>query len=176
MRSRKETAIATLALGALLIIWAASAMPARADEARDFEHRYQSVTIKGRLAGPKRGMDVGGALIRFTPEPEGPAVEALTDDQGRFTVAGLGFGSYAVEIKTANGETIRGINTFPVGETGSAEISLKMSDRIVSETRLENTPDRFVAVIVKQPVKWKRFWREFGIYFGSAIAAGVLAL
>jgi len=86
----------------------------------------------------------------------------------------LGFGNYVVEIETAEGETIHGINALPIEEGKPLVLDLKLSNRVRSSTSLENEPDRFMAVVAKDKKKKGKFWKQFGIFFGIAIVIALL--
>lgn len=134
---------------------------------------YVTTNIRGALTFPGSGEPMSGATIRFTPtDPDQSRATAVTDEQGRFVVQGLGFGTYAVEIETPEGETIRGINALPIEEDRPVVLELKLSDRVRSSTSLENQPERFMAVVVKERTKTGRFWKQFAIFWGIAIATG----
>jgi carboxypeptidase family protein len=166
---RGKVRIAILAASLLLALAGASVAAAAEDT------RYRSVTLRGRLTEPATGEPMVGATIKFTPEESGGStVQAVTDKQGNFVLQGLGYGSYSVEIDTADGEQIRGISSFPV-KAGTVEVVLKLSDRIASSTKLENRPERFVAVVERKGVDWRRFWKQFAIFFGIAAGLGVAA-
>lgn len=135
---------------------------------------YMTTTIRGSLTYPGSGEPMSGATIRFTPtEPGRSRASATTDGQGDFVVSGLGFGTFAVEIETPEGETIRGINALPIEENRPVVLELKLSDRLRSSTSLENQPERFMAVVATEPTKTGRFWKQFAIFWGIAIASGV---
>ena len=78
--------------------------------------------------------------------------------------------------ETEEGERIWGINSLPVVPGEPVEIILKISDKVDSSTSVENQPERFAAVVEKRQVRWKRFWKEFAAFWGSAAAVGLLAL
>lgn len=142
------------------------------------QSRYVSVTIRGKLTDPETGQAMAGAAVRFvSTEEEGRKHLAITDQEGKFWVSGLTYGDYAVEIETATGERIHGINALPVSAEAPIEVLLKISDRIRSTTSVENRPERFVAVVeAPERINWRRFWREFATFFGVAagVGAGVL--
>ena len=135
--------------------------------------RYVTTNLRGKLSYPETGKPMVGAVLRFTPV-DGMPSEATTDANGEFLVTGLTYSVYAVEIETATGENIQGVNAleFPEGET--VTVTLKISDRIQSTTKLANEPDRFAAVVTKEKFKGKRFWTQFAAFFGVAILTAVL--
>lgn len=137
------------------------------------EKRYVTTTVRGTLTIPGTGKPMAGAVLRFVPtDPDLPRVEAVTDVDGRFAAEGLAYGIYAVEIETAAGQLIRGINALPIREGEPVEITLKLSDRVRSSTSVENQPEQFMAVVKKERKKWKRFWKEFAVFLGVAAASG----
>jgi len=172
MRLTKERIwLIAVTVGLLALAAAPPGLAAQGDD----DTRYMSVTLRGRLTDPSNERPMVGAVIRFvSTEASGGTAEAVTNDMGEFELAGLAYTDYVVEIETAEGERIHGINSFPVGE-GTTEITLKISDRIVSTTTLENRPERFVAMVNKQGSNWRRFWREFAIFFGIAAGLGFAA-
>ncbi|MCP3981821.1 MAG: carboxypeptidase regulatory-like domain-containing protein [bacterium] len=159
-------------IAGLLVLWlvtsAASIVFAQ-------QKQYVTTTLRGRLTEAK-GKPVAGALLRFTPEdPTASVVEAETDVAGAFEASGLVFTNYDIEIVAPNGDVIRGVNQLPVTEDGRAEYELVVSPRVVSETTLQNQPQRVVAVVSVERGKWKKFWAQFGIYVGAAAAVGAVA-
>ncbi len=140
------------------------------------QKQYVTTTLRGRLTEAK-GKPVAGAILRFTPVDASQAtvVDAMTDVAGAFEASGLVFTNYVIEIETASGETIKGLNELPLREDERLEVELTVSPRVVSSTNLENQPQRFVAVVDKKKGKWKRFWKQFAIYIGVAAAAGTAA-
>jgi hypothetical protein len=142
------------------------------------ESRYVSVTIRGKLTDPETGQAMAGAAVRFvSTAEEGRKHLAITDQEGQFFVSGLTYGDYAVEIETATGERIHGINAFPVSADAPIEVLLKISKRVRSTTSVENRPERFVAVIeAPERINWRRFWKEFATFFGVAAGVGAGAL
>ena len=157
----------TLSLVILLL------MPIGALTSHAATKQYITTTIRGTLTDPAIGRPMVGALFRFTPtDPENTTVEAFTDAEGKFEAKGLGFGFYAIEIQTAAGEIIRGINHLPISPGKPIELELTLSDQVRSSTDLINKPERFAAVVVRVPGKWKRFWKQFGIFAGLAAASG----
>jgi hypothetical protein len=142
----------------------------------DSDSRYVTTTLRGKLTDPDKGKPLAGAKLRFTSVDD-PDLnrETVTEADGAFEIAGLTYSSYIIEIETAEGEVIRGVNALRVGEAEKLEISLKISDHVQSETTLENRPDRFVSAVKVEKVKWRRFWREFGIFWGAAAVAGAAA-
>lgn len=159
-----------------LLLAIAAAAPLLAQDETPEDTRYMSVTVRGKLDDPATGRPMEGAVVRFTSTDEsGSWVEARTDARGQFALEGLTFGTYAVEITTSAGEKIRGINSFPVGKD-KIQVTLKITEKVASTTTVENEPVRFAAVVEVSQTDWKRFWREFGIFFGIAIGAGAVAL
>jgi len=139
------------------------------------QKQYVTTTIRGTLTETK-GAPVAGAILRFTPtDPQASVVEAMTDASGAFEAPGLIFTSYAIEIETADGEIIKGLNDLPIREADTTEILLTVSPRVVSQTSLTNDPQRFVAAVSKRPKKWKRFWKQFGIFVGATAVVGAVA-
>lgn len=162
---RKLTA--SLVLFVLLALSASSAFAQ--------QKQYVTTTLRGRLTEAK-GKPVAGATLRFTPEdPQASVVSATTDESGAFEAAGLVFTNYSIEIMTATGETIKGLNQVPIREGDKFEVTLVMSPRFESSTSMTNQPQRFVGVVKKEPRKWKRFWKQFAIYLGVTAAIGVAA-
>lgn len=162
-----------LALGLLAPLAATTGLAAPDDA------RYVSVTIRGKITDPENGSPMVGAVVNFvSTEEEGQQQTGTTDAEGNFEVSGLIFGEYAVEIETAEGEHIQGINTFSVMGKESVEVILKISNRLRPDIALLNQPERII-VLFPPDVKvssWKRFWREFAGFFGSAAALGLAAL
>ena len=142
-------------------------------QAADSDTRYVTTTLRGKLTDPDKGKPLAGAKLRFVSLDD-PDLnrETVTQADGAFEITGLTYSSYVIEIETADGEVIRGVNALRVGEGEKLEISLKISDRVQSQTTLENRPDRFVSAVKVEKVKWRRFWREFGIFWGAAAVAG----
>lgn len=140
--------------------------------------RYALVTIHGRLTDPETGRAMAGATITFTSMDEpGQKSQGVTGEDGRFEVKGLTFASYAIVIETASGERIHGINTLPLKADKPVEVLLKISNRLESTTTVENQADRFVVAVEAPPqTDWKRFWKEFGAFFGTAASLGLVAL
>lgn len=170
MRTRRITRLAALSLCVFLV--GAAILP---DAVAAAKKNYVETRIHGRLTYPGSGKPMAGALIRFTPvDPDLARASSITEDDGSFVVSGLGFGNYVVEIETAEGETIHGINALPIEEGKPLVLDLKLSDRIVSSTNLENAPDRFMAVVAKDKKKKGKFWKQFGIFFGMAIVIALL--
>ncbi len=162
-----------LALGLLAPLAATTGLAAPDDA------RYVSVTIHGKLTDPETGSPMVGAIVSFVAtEEEGRKETGTTDAEGNFEVSGLTYGDYAVEIETAEGEHIRGINAFPVTGDKPVEVILKISNRLKSSTSLQNQPERFMALVTRDQgvSNWKRFWRELAGFFGSAAALGLAAL
>jgi hypothetical protein len=138
------------------------------------EKRYVTTTIRGVLANPKSGEPMTGAVVRFTPTMPGePEVEAVTAANGQFVAEGLGYGTYVVVIRTAEGETIRGINELPITAGELIEVEFTLSDRVRSSTSLFNQPERFLAVVDKEKHSMKRFWKQFGAFFALVIGSGI---
>lgn len=170
-RGYTQRVMGLAALAAMLLIVIAPMATAQEDT------RYVTTTIRGQLTDPATGRPLDGATIRFQPvDAAGTRAEAVTNVRGEFAVEGLTFSQYAVEIETAAGERIWGINTLPINPGEPVEILLKISDKIDSTTSLENRPDRFAAVVEKKRVRWKRFWREFAAFWGAAAAVGAAVL
>jgi len=151
-----------------LLILSAVALPAFAAE----EKQYAFTTIRGKLSHPETGDPLVSALLRFTPtDPDAPVVEAQTDQNGEFEVRGLGFGAYALEIETSDGETIRGVDALPLQEGQPVEVLLEISDKVRSSTSIENQPDRFAAIVDRERTDRARLWKQLGIFLGIAIAS-----
>jgi len=160
--------------GWLAAVWFLGGPPLHAAD----ESRYATITITGRLTDPETGKPMVGAVVHFvSTAEEGQKFSGSTDQEGNFSISGLGFGDYAVDITTSEGEVIRGVNAVPVTENAPVEILLKISKRVRTTTSVENRPERFVAAISQEtpPVNWKRFWKEFAAFFGltAATAAGL---
>jgi len=138
------------------------------------DSRYARVTIKGSLTDPETGRPMVGAVVRFLlNSEEGTKFVGITDKDGKFFVPGMTFGDYVVDITTADGEIIRGVNELPVTPEAPVELLLKISRRVRSTTSVESKPERFVAVVQKeQGINWHRFWKEFAVFFGAAAGAG----
>jgi len=136
--------------------------------------RYKSIILRGTLSSP--GLSLAGARVRcLALDDEGETVEGVANQNGEFVLDGLRFTNYVVEIVTADGERIQGVNWLPVTED-TLSVTLKVSDRIVSTTTLENEPTRFAAIVNVEPRKWRKFWIEFAIFFGAAAGVGLAAL
>jgi len=162
-RTRRWTAC--LVLFGLLSVSASTALAQ--------QKQYVTTTLRGQLTETK-GKPVPGATLRFTPEDAQAAlVEATTDQNGAFEATGLVFTNYSVEIETADGEIIKGLNSVPIREGDKTEIILTVSPRLESSTSLTNQPQRFVAAVEKTPKKWKKFWKQLAIYLGVTAAVGV---
>jgi hypothetical protein len=153
-----------------LLVLCTLATPLQAAE----EKQYAFTTIRGKLSNPETGNPMVSARLRFTPtDPDAPVVETETDENGNFEARGLGFGIYAVEIETADGEMIRGVSALPISEGKPVEVLLKLSDKVRSYTSIENSPDRFMAVVTRERKNWPRFWKQFGIFLGLTVATGL---
>lgn len=139
------------------------------------EKQYVTTTLRGRLTETK-GKPVVGATLRFTPDQgQAPAVEVTTDVAGAFEAVGLIYANYSIEITTALGEVIKGLNELPIRKDERVEYLLTISPRIASSTSLTNQPQRFVAAVTKPKGKWKKFWKQFAIYMGVTAAVAVVA-
>jgi len=170
MRSKRITRVAALCLCIFLV--GAVILP---DAVAAAKKNYIETKIHGKLLYPGSGKPMAGAMIRFTPtDPDLARASTITEEDGSFVVSGLGFGNYIVEIETAEGETIHGINALPVEEGKPLVLDLKLSDRVRSSTNLENQPDRFAAMVAKEEKKTGKFWKQFGIFFGIAIVIALL--
>ena len=170
MRTRRITRLAALCLCVFLV--GAAILP---DAVAAAKKSYIQTKISGRLTYPGSGKPMAGAMIRFTPvDPDLARASSITEDDGSFVVTGLGFGNYVVEIETAEGETIHGLNALPIEEGKPLVLDLKLSDRIVSSTNVENAPDRFMAVVAKDKKNKGKFWKQFGIFIGVAIVIALL--
>jgi hypothetical protein len=133
------------------------------------------VILHGRLTDPTSGTPMVGAIIRFVnAENSDEWMEAVTNEAGEFVFEGLTFGRYTVEITTKDGRSIRGVNHVPVGKD-TVRIGLQMSEKVDSTTTVENQPEQMVAAVAIREPDWRRFWKEFAIFFGVAIGAGVAA-
>lgn len=144
--------------------------------AAEEDTRYQAVTIRGMLTDPSTDVPMAGATVRFTSTGEGGSwVEAVTNDKGEFVLEGLPFATYAVEITTREGESIKAINSVSIGKD-TVSVTLRLSAKIASTTTLENDPGRFAAAVEVKGVNWKRFWKQFAIFFGVAAGVGVAVL
>jgi hypothetical protein len=170
MRSRRITRLTAVCL--CILLSGVAALPgAIAAEKKS----YILTTIKGKLTYPGSGKPMSGAQIRFTPiDPDLPRASGVTQEDGSFVVEGLGYGDYVIEIETEDGETIHGINALPIEEGKPVVLDLKLSDRVVSSTSLENEPDRFMAVVAKDKQKKGKFWKQFGIFVGLVILVAAL--
>jgi len=132
----------TMMLAAVVLLPAARPLAAADDS------RYATVTIRGTLSDPETGRPMPGAVVRFISTAEdGTKFVGITDQKGAFFVPGLQFGGYVVDITTADGEAISGLNELPVTPEAAVEILLKISRRVRSRTLVDNRPQRFVAVI-----------------------------
>lgn len=164
------------ALRALMIVTLLGATAAPVRAAASDDTRFTTVTLRGRLTDPETGRPMVGAMVRFTSiEAGGQRAEGVTNAEGQFAVEGLPYSIYTMEIETAEGEFIYGINTLPVTKDKPVEVVMKISDRVRSTTTLENKPARFFAAVQEEPSKWRRFWAEFGIFLGAAIGVGAAA-
>lgn len=172
MTRRKRSAGGLLLLAMLL----AAGTPVRPVLAAGEETRYMSNTIRGKLFDPDTGKPMAGATLRFQPLDEGAEQrEGVTAEDGSYKVEGLGFGKYALEIVTADGEVIRGVNPIAIDENKKVEVDLKISKTSRAETSVEMDKQRFAVAVNDKPFKWKRFWTEFAIFFGAAAAVAVAA-
>ena len=157
-------------LGACLLMTLA-ALPCLGQE----DTRYQVVILHGKLTDPTSELPLIGAVIRFVnAENSDQWVEAVTNEMGEFVLEGLTFGKYAVEITTKEGQSIRGINQVPVGKD-TVRIGFKMSEKVDSTTTVENQPEQIVAAVSIREPDWRRFWKQFAIFFGVAVGTGLAA-
>ena len=86
-----------------------------------------------------------------------------------------------MHLLKARGESLAEVDAASLtGQTGEVLKSIKalestgrvhLANRI-ELTALENQPDRFVVVTEVEPTRWKRFWKQFGIFAGVAVASG----
>jgi len=135
------------------VVWASMLaafvlLPAARPLAAVDDSRYATVTIRGSLSDPETGRPMSGAVVRFISTAEdGTKFVGITDEKGAFFVPGLQFGGYVVNITTADGEVISGVNELPVTPAAAVEVLLKISKRVRSRTLVDNRPQRFVAVI-----------------------------
>jgi hypothetical protein len=176
MRMTKRRIARIAALGLFLTLAAggyAAQGPPSAPATGAAGKQYVLTTIRGKLIYPDTGEPISGATIVFTPvDAAVPSVETETNVRGEFEAKGLGFAAFTVEITTADGETIRGVNTLPIGDGETAEVVLKVSDRLRSATTVDNRPERFVALVEREPTRWSRFWKEFAVFWAIAAASG----
>ena len=169
MKARSRVAWGLL----LLAAFPTGALPVRPVLAAVDDSQYVSNTIRGRLFDPDTGNPMAGATLRFVPiDEQGRRGEAVTGEDGSYKVEGLGFGKYVLEIETADGEIIRGVNPFEMEKDKKYEVALKVSKGYRAETSVELERQRFVVAVTEKPFNWKRFWIEFGIFFGAAAAVG----
>jgi len=167
MLRSKTNRIGMLAL--VLCALALAALPALAQE----DGRYATTTLRGKLAEGK-GRPLAGALVRFVTVPGGQEFTTVTDGQGRFVLKGLPYSNYAVDLTTAEGERIYGVNDIPISKD-QVNVTMSISPRRQSDTTLGNDSSRFFVVVDQKKSKWKRFWKQFGIFFGVAAAGAVAA-
>ncbi len=159
---------------AVVLLVCSSVAPA--PEAAGPSH-YKTTTIKGAITDPATRQPMAGATIRFTAKDEaGVSQEAVTDADGQFEVKGLTYSRYEVEIETADGEVIKGINALPLREGEQLRVDMRISDRFASTTTVENQPGRFLAIVKVEPPRWGRFWKQFAIFLGAAGGAAAAGL
>jgi len=137
--------------------------------------RYIEVSISGRLIDPETDQPMQDAVVWFTPfDEEGPKHRAQTNAEGRFRITGLDCSTYLIGIETAEGELIRGINNFEVSrlKNESIEMRFEISDRYQGQTSVGIQEERWVGFQEVKRTNWKRFWKQFAIFFGTAVVAG----
>ncbi len=91
------------------------------------DSKYVSITMRGKLSDPETGQPMVGAVVRFTSNESGEKLIGIADEEGKFWVPGLTFGSFNVEVDTAQGERIKGIEAFPLTNEGAVDVSLTVS-------------------------------------------------
>jgi hypothetical protein len=169
---KRRTRWAAVLLGIVLVCSAAVAFAA--DPADDT--RYLRTSLRGALTDPATKTPMAGATIRLVSQaPDGATYDATTGPNGEFAFEQLPYGDYAVEIETAQGEKIYGVNAFEINKA-RIQVQMKVSERIDSSTAVANVPTRFVATVKKEPANWKRFWRELAIFLGVSAGLGAAAL
>lgn len=177
MKRSLDHAFGLLAALLSLGLFAAPA-PARAADADEAERtRYLRVNVKGRLADTK-DTPIVGATVRFLSTAEdGKSYEATTGPDGSFVVEKMPYGTYAIELLTAEGEQIFGVNPLPISEGKPVTVQMRVSERLKgSRTSLENVPSRFLITTETVAKDWSRFWRELAIFIGASIGLGAAAL
>ena len=100
--------------------------------------------------------------------------EAITDEDGQFVFSRLPLDRrWRLEILMISGEVIRATSLVEIS-SGRAELKLAITKRLdrAAEVDTDAPGTRWVIPGV-QPPKWKRFWKQFGIFMAGAV---VLAL
>ena len=161
-----------IAMSALLLALVAGGV----SQAQSEDSRYYRTSFRGKLTEPGSKKPLSGAEVTLTSVQTGDSFTSQTEPDGSFSFEGLSYGSYTIEIMTADGERIQGVNAIPISDDEAVEIILRISDRLESETMLDSRPDRFVSAVQRERPKWKRFWKEFAIFFGIAAAGGAAVL
>jgi len=101
--------------------------------------------------------------------------EAMTDAEGRFVFTRLPPNRlWRLEILTASGELIRSTSRFDLS-SGRVELILGISKRLDRASKVDTNPQPGTRWVISgvRPPKWKRFWKQFGIFIAGA---GALAL
>jgi hypothetical protein len=159
-----------LFLSALLLV------PALVSAAQPRDYTY--IVLRGELADPDKKKPMAQATIRLMeilpPDSEAQLryFEAVTNEEGKFEFPRLPLADFQLEIETAEGELIRSLASVDLDDPDQTRLKLKISERVVSDARMDTGSERFVISVDVEATKWKKFWMEAGIF---VVGAGVLA-
>jgi hypothetical protein len=130
--------------------------------------QYAYLLVQGTITDPSTGKPLPGAIVRMSSENSG-SFEDVTDEKGVFVFEKLPLGTFDMSVTRSDGEVVRWIqpidrdlsnlHRFRVGFGRGEE------QRI---SRIEANEEGATIVAEAPPVRWKRFWRQFGVFLGCA--------
>lgn len=147
-----------LAIGSMLLsasAWAAA------------PKQYAYLLVQGTITDPSTGKPLPGATVKL--DSSSGSFEDVTDEKGVFVFEKLPLGSFDMSVTRSDGEVVRwmepidrdvaSLKRFRIG-FGQGE-----EQRI---SRIEASENGATIVADAPPVRWRRFWRQFGIFIGCA--------
>lgn len=132
---------------------------------------YAYLLIQGTITEPSGGKPLAGATVRLTAESR--VFEAVTDARGVFVFEKLPITSLEMRVTNNKGEIIRTIQPIDLDVPDLKRFMIRFG-RGEERGALIGAREEGVTVVAPDPpVRWRRFWKQFGIFAGCA---AVLAL
>jgi hypothetical protein len=134
-----------------------------AAETRDYAYMF----FQGRITDAVGTRALVGATIRLGSGSR--VFEARTDQNGGFVFEKLPLATYEMAVTSPTGQELSIVREVDRGDPVRTRFQVKPGHGDGRRTRLRVENHRVVVDVPKPPADWPRFWRQFGVFAGSAV-------
>jgi hypothetical protein len=131
---------------------------------------YAYFFLQGKISDSQHRGALEGATVRLAAG--GETWETTTDERGVFVFEKLPLQTYDLTVTAPDGQVIESLDRIDLPEEGRTRLRVRFGTGDGKSARLDAGGTELTGVEIKpsdRPPRWKRFWKQFGIFVGAAM-------